>query len=240
MLLLVATAPFLGLTAAAGYDEVEVVNPGKIEVEVKVAGEVPKLPPQEVFKHQEYCGKSVADERLLVGPGGALQNAIVHLDGVKAGKAIDRAHDIALDNRHCAFVPHVLTASVGQTLAIHNGDPFLHDAHAWLGARTLFNRAIVKERTVRERLDDAGLVHINCNVRHTWMHAYVYVGDNPYHGVTGADGRLVLENVPPGLYTLGVWHEMLGNVDREVSVSAGQTSTLKIELAAEAKETTAP
>jgi hypothetical protein len=72
------------------------------------------------------------------------------------------------------------------------------------------------------------------------MHAYLYVADNPYHGVTGADGRVVLEDVPPGVYTVSVWHEMLGNVDREVSVSAGQTSTLKIELAAEAKETVAP
>ena len=78
---------------------------------------------------------------------------------------------------------------------------------------------------MREPLDDVGLVHINCNVRHTWMHAYVYVADNPYHGVTGADGRLVLEDVPVGRYTLSVWHEMLGSVDREVSVSSGQTSS---------------
>jgi plastocyanin len=240
MLLVIVTAPFLGWTAAAAYDEVQVSNPGRIEVEVKVAGEVPKLPAQEVFKHQEHCGKTIADERLIVGPAAELQNAIVSLAGVKAGKAIDRAHDVALDNRRCAFVPHVLTASIGQSLAIHNGDPFVHDAHAWLGTRTLFNRGIVKDHTVRERLDDPGLVHINCNVRHTWMHAYVYVSDNPYHGVTGANGRLVLEDVPPGRYTLSVWHEMLGDAEREVSVSAGQTSSLKIELTAEAKETAAP
>ena len=220
MLLVLIATTFLAAGTAAAYDEVEVANPGRIEVVVHVGGAVPKLPPQEVFKHQEYCGKSVADERLLVGKDGALQNAIVHLGGVKAGKAIDRARDVALDNRHCAFVPHVLTATVGQTLAIHNSDPFLHDAHAWLGTRTLFNRGIVKDRTVREPLADVGLVHINCNIRHTWMHAFLYVSDNPYHGVTGTDGRLVLEDVPPGRYVLSVWHEMLGSVEREVSVSS--------------------
>src|SRR5262249_23213026 len=120
----------------AAYEESAVANGGRIEGEGKGAGEVPKLPPQAGYKEKDYCGSSVDDERLLVGKGGALRNAVVALREVKAGKPIDREHDVVVDNRKCAFVPHVLSATRGQTLAIRNDDPFLHDAHAWLGTRT--------------------------------------------------------------------------------------------------------
>jgi hypothetical protein len=45
--------------------------------------------------------------------------------------------------------------------------------------------------------------------------------------------------VPPGNYTLTVWHEMLGSVDREVSVSGGQVSKIDVELSAEASDSAA-
>ena len=96
-------------------------------------------------------------------------------------------------------------ASIGQTLEIENQDPFLHDAHAILGPDTLFNLAIPKGRTVHHVLDTVGTAHVNCNVRHTWMHAHLFVTDDPYHTVTDPSGRFVLDDVPPGTYTIAVW-----------------------------------
>ena len=216
--------------AAAEYREVNVDNGGSITGHVHVTGEVPALPPQPVFKEQEVCGTTMRDERLIVGSGGALRNAVVHLTEVKAGKAVPRERPVALENAKCAFVPHVATAAVGQTLTIHNSDPFLHDAHALIGARTLFNIAVPKGKTVRKPLAYPGLIHINCNVRHTWMHAYLFVAEHPYHAVTGDDGGFVLDGVPPGKYTLSVWHELLGSVEREVEVQSGKVATADIAL----------
>jgi hypothetical protein len=216
--------------AAADYREMPVADGGSISGSVLVAGDVPVLPPQPVYKQLEVCGTSVADQRLVTGPGGALANAVVALVDVPAGKPVARDRPVVLDNVKCAFVPHVRSASVGQTLEIHNSDPFLHDAHAWLGTRSLFNVGILPGHTTRRPLADPGLVHINCNVRHTWMHAYVFVADDPYHAVTGADGRFVIDDVPPGTYTLRVWHELLGSVERQVTVQAGKTATVDVAL----------
>lgn len=216
--------------AVADYREVPVANGGTISGVVLVAGEVPALPPQPVFKQLEYCGATVADARLIVGPGGVLANAVVDLADVSAGKPVPRDRPVVLDNVKCAFVPHVRSATVGQTLEIHNSDPFLHDAHAWLGTRSLFNVGILPGHTAHQTLADAGLLHINCNVRHTWMHAYVLVADNPYHTVTGEDGRFTLDQVPPGTYTLRVWHELLGSVDRPVTVEGGKTVRVDMAL----------
>jgi hypothetical protein len=215
--------------AGADYREVPVADGGAVSGAVLVAGEVPGLPPQPVFKELKFCGEAMADERLVVGPGGVLANAVVDLIEVPAGKPVPR-DPVMLDNSKCAFVPHVRSATVGQTLEIHNSDPFLHDAHAWLGTRSLFNVGILPGHTTHQPLADAGLIHINCNVRHTWMHAYVFVADDPYHAVTGADGRFTIDQVPPGTYTVRVWHELLGSIDRPVTVEGGKTAQVDFAL----------
>jgi hypothetical protein len=222
--------------AIAAYREIPVQNGGSITGRVRVAGEVPALPPQPVFKQQETCGATVPDERLVTGANGALRYAAVSLTDISAGKAVPRDRAVVLDNVKCAFVPHVAAASVGQMLNIHNSDPFLHDAHALLGERTLFNVAVPKGMTVRKPLAYAGLIHINCNVRHTWMHAYLLVADHPYVTVTDAAGQFVLDGVPPGTYTLRVWHELLGSSERQVTVEAGKPTTVDIDLQAVAAE----
>jgi hypothetical protein len=85
-------------------------------------------------------------------------------------------------------------------------------------------------------LSDPGLVLINCNVRHTWMQAYVFVGENPYSAVTDGAGAYSLEHVPPGTYTMTVWHELLGSVDRRVTVETGKPIRVDVDLPAAAAE----
>ena len=236
VVLMVSSCLLIAWPVAAQYREVVVDNGGSITGHVRVSGEAPTLPPQPVFKEQEVCGTTIRDERLVVGSGGALRDVVVHLTEVKAGKAVPRGRPVVLDNVKCAFVPHVATATVGQMLDIHNNDPFLHDAHALLGARTLFNVAVPKGKTVRKPLAYSGLIRINCNV-HTWMHAYLFVAEHPYHAVTGDDGGFVIDGVPPGTYTLSVWHELLGSAERAVEVQSGKATTAEITLSAAASET---
>jgi hypothetical protein len=222
--------------AAGAYREMPVQDGGSITGHVRVLGDVPVLPPQPVFKQQETCGKTVPDERLVVGAHGALRYAVVTLTDIEAGKPVPRDRPVVLDNVKCAFVPHVVAGSVGQMLNIHNSDPFLHDAHAMLGERTLFNVAIPKGMTVRKPLAYAGIIHIHCNVRHTWMHAYLFVADHPYDTVTDETGHFVIDGVPPGTYTLRVWHELLGSSERKVTVQAGKATIVDVDLQAVAAE----
>ena len=231
--IVVAAAGMLVLAAVAptrAYEERPVADAGSITGSVRLIGEVPVLPPQPVYKQAEYCGEAVRDDRLVTGNDGRLANAVVALTDIRSGKAISRDVPAKLDNVKCAFVPHVVAAVVGQTLEIHNDDPFLHDAHAWLGTTTLFNVAIPKGRTVSRTLDKPGIAHLNCNVRHTWMHAYLYIAENPYFAVTGPQGEFSLDGVPPGTYTVQIWHELLGTTQRQVTVESGKPTHLDVEL----------
>jgi hypothetical protein len=52
------------------------------------------------------------------------------------------------------------------------------------------------------------------------------VTDNPHHARTGTDGRFEIRNVPPGTWTLRVWHETIGEQRIVVEVVPGRPTDL--------------
>ena len=207
---------------------------GTVAGVIRLDGAAPTRPPLPVYKHPEVCGASVPDDRLVVGPGGGLRFAVVTIEGVRNGSRPERDAVHALDNRQCRFEPHVQVAEVGQWLDISNSDPILHNADARVGTETLFNLGLPPGRRVRRPLARSGRIAITCDVRHTWMSAFVVVTDHPYHTVTDAYGAYEIRDVPPGSYTLSVWHEELGTREAPVTVEAGGTAT--VDVAFPAKE----
>ena len=202
---------------------------GTVSGTVRLGGMPPPRPALQVFKNREVCGDSVPDDRLVVGPSRGLRYAVVTVEGVHGGRKPERDLTVVLDNRTCRFEPHVQTAEVGQWLELRNSDPVLHNADAWLGKNPLFNVALPPARRVRKPLASAGLITVTCDVRHTWMSAFVVVAEHPYHTVTDAYGAYEIGELPRGTYALGVWHELLGTTQRQVTIEPGQTTTVDVE-----------
>jgi hypothetical protein len=50
------------------------------------------------------------------------------------------------------------------------------------------------------------------------------VADHPFYAVTDGQGEFVLDNLPSGRYTLRIWHESLGTLRKDVTVSDGVTA----------------
>jgi len=201
---------------------------GTLRGNVRLAGTPPARPALEVFKNPEVCGSSVPDDRLLVGGDGGVRYAVVTVEGITTGKTAERDRTIVLDNRGCRFQPHVQTAEVGQWLELQNSDAVLHNADARIGTETIFNVALRHGQKIRKPLARAGLVAITCDVRHTWMNAFVAVTKNPYHTVTDASGAYEIRDLPPGSYTVRVWHEELGTQQQPITITAGGTATADV------------
>lgn len=213
---------FLPLSAH-GYEEIAVSNGGTISGLVKVQGKVPQLPPLSVSKAKEVC-KNVPNEGLVVGPGQGIRYAVVTLEGVTKGKAVEREVVHELDNVRCRFVPRVQAASIGQFLLIKNTDPILHTAHAYFqDGQPHFNVGLYPGKVSRKPLISPGIVKILCEV-HPWMSAYIAVTDHPYHAVTDVYGEYDIRDIPPGTYRVKVWHETLGAEERQIEVKVGATS----------------
>lgn len=210
---------------ASGYEEMTVIKGGTIKGIVKVEGVVPKPPPLAVLKFKDVC-KDVPNEQLVVGPERGLRYAVVTLEGVTRGKAVEREAVHELDNVMCRFVPHVQAASVGQFVVLKNTDPILHTAHAYFkNGQPQFNVGLYPGRVSRKPLVTPGVVKIVCEV-HPWMSAYLVVTDHPYHAVTDVYGEFLMTDVPPGTYQLKVWHETLSTQHKRIEVKAGASHSV--------------
>ena len=212
-----------------GYEEIAVTNGGTISGFVKIEGKFSKPGFLQVTKNREVCGK-VSNESLVVGVGHGVRYAVVTLEGVNRGKAVEKEAVHELDNVKCRFVPHVQTASVGQFLMLKNNDAMLHTAHAYMPeGQPHFNVGLYPGKVSRKPLVSPGIIKILCEV-HPWMSAYVVVPEHPYHAVTDVYGEYLIGDVPPGTYRLKVWHESLGTQEKQVEVKSETTSRVDFTL----------
>jgi len=204
------------------YDEIVVKNGATIRGVVRIEGKTPKPAPLQITKYKEFC-KDVPNETLVLGPGQGVRYAVVTLEGIARGKAVEKESSHELDNVNCRFSPHVQAASVGQFVLFKNSDPIMHTAHGtFSGDQPQFNVGLFPGRVSRKPLVTAGLVKIKCEV-HPWMSAYIVVTEHPYHAVTDAYGEFLINDIPPGSYRIKVWHESLGTEEKSVEVKAGAT-----------------
>ena len=212
------------------YDEIIVNDGATIRGVVKVEGNLPKLPPLRITKNKEFC-KDVPNESLVVGPRQGVRYAVVTLEGITKGQALEKESEHELDNVKCRFIPHVQAASIGQFVVLKNSDPILHTAHAFFaGAQPGFNVGLYPGRVSRKPLIAAGLVQIRCEA-HPWMNAYIMVTEHPYHALTDAYGEYLITDIPPGNYKLRVWHESLGVLEKNVSVKTGDSQDVEFVYA---------
>ena len=203
------------------------IGTGSVKGKVAALGDYQAARPHPVFKSRSFCGPSVLNETLLIGKGGALRHAVITLHEVdRAARAgVGR---VTLDNKNCAFAPHVQVATVGSELLLKNSDPILHTVHARIGGETLFNVGLPQWRQVIKRLDRVGVMRINCDVLHTWMSAVIVVTDTPYFAVTDETGRFSIGGLVPGRYEIEVWHERLGSQSMGFAVVGGTSRFIEL------------
>ena len=225
-LILILSVPFAA--NAAKYAEEAVSNGGTIHGVITYQGAV-KMRTVLPTKDKEVCGSTRKIPLVTIGEGGAVQDSVVYLKDVATGKAWPEMGRPVINNVGCIFKPHVQVARRGK-VDIHNSDPVLHNTHGFYGKATAFNVALpFKDARVTKTLKRIGPVRTDCDA-HGWMLGWVIVVPNPYFMQTGTDGMYTISDVPPGDYTLVVWQEMLGETEVPVTVSAGATTELSIEL----------
>jgi hypothetical protein len=166
-------------------------------------------------------------------------------DMVKAAK--EKAHFPSVDQPHCAFIPHAMTAfagyrtpasatkkptSTGQKLIINNSSMIAHNTK--YGE---FNQSVpagAKDKEAELVVGDKP-VKVGCDV-HPWMNAYVLALDHPYAAVTNEKGEFEIKNVPAGKVMVIVYHPQAeydsagGAKGQEIELKDGDNAPKNFEI----------
>lgn len=232
-----------GLALLAGpvfWNAVEAQEPkrsGAIEGNVIFKIDVPQPERIKVTRNADVCGAHQVSEELIVSDENrGLKNVAVLLLGLE-GTSPPKSAAIGLDQKGCAYHPHVQITTAGASLTIENSDPTFHNVHAYhleneFKKPTLFNMAQPAGSPAARQtvvLEKTGVVEFNCDV-HPWMKAYIVVHENAYFALTDEKGHYAISGIPPGEYTLRIWHEALGELDQPVTIEAGKTLALDFPI----------
>lgn len=159
-------------------------------------------------------------------PSGVAAGAVVYLEDISTGRLLLGRTNSAypgpakhlqvggvIEWRGCRFHPAVqVTAPIGSVLALATADEAIH-------VRATRVNGSARERLWSIALGGPGAVHEQLLAREGVIElraerstgpsagsAWVVVAPHPYFAVTDERGRFALEEVPPGTYTLVVWH----------------------------------
>lgn len=225
-----AALMFSPLSSLLAYEGGAVSDGGTISGVVNFKGAAPAPKKLEITKDKEVCAKSAKNDPSLIVSGGNLVNAVVSITDVKKGKKME-LQKVTLDQNGCEYKPHVLAFVAGSSVDIVNPDGILHNIHSYSKVNSPFNMAQPKfKKTITVKIDKPEVIKLQCDV-HGWMSGWFFVTENPYFSVTDNSGSFKLTDVPPGTYTIEVWHETLGKQTQKVTVKPKEEVKVTFEMA---------
>jgi hypothetical protein len=164
-------------------------------------------------------------QSLVPSRAGGVGNSVVWLAGVTQGPRDDAPRRVRVLLDGCRLEPRVQRVAAGGTVMLTSRDAMMTrlqfldlDGGSASRGTVLFNDAgqVVPSSEAAQR---PGLVLIRDDL-HPWVRGYLAVTPHPFVAVTAADGLFRFDNVPPGQYTLVVWHERFGTKQQRIRVDA--------------------
>ena len=212
---------------------------GNITGTVMYEGDAPARPELTANK-DDHCIKTVKgtkSEALVVSKGKGIKNVVIYAR-VRGGKVTLPENNPVMDQKDCAYYPHVLVVPVGATVDLTSRDPVAHNVHSHAQKNEAVNTLIPKPGVVvPHKIEKAEEIKFTCDI-HAWMTGYIVAVPSNFYTVTGgkddkgewlsadayeksADtGKYTLENVPAGRARVVAWHEDLGRANKTVEVPA--------------------
>ena len=205
---------------------------GSVAGSVKLDG-APPVDSTPITVDPKVCGSRVPSP-IDATPNG-LGDVIVWIADAKTGKELPVTRRIELSSEDCELDPRVQATVSGSTVNVFNDDKALHKL-VFLDAATgdtiqrmpFFNngQVVASEKLAKH----AGIVEVRC-VQHPWSRAYIATFDHPYFAVTEKDGKFAIDSLPPGKYTVNVWHEgMKQPLSQQVQVDANGSAKLDLSV----------
>lgn len=214
--------------AKKDYTEIEVAEGGTVIGNVKYMGDLATLG-LNLYREWELSDTSkIPSEKLIFSKiNNGLKNAIVSINDITQGKK--RVIPIirpVIDQQNNIFIPHVIAILTGTTIDILHGDEGMHNIHTRSIKNQPFNLGTTYKQRISRKFDYPEIIKLSCDL-HKYAYAWIVVLDDPYFDVTDRNGYFEICDIPPGTYKFQVWHEELGNLEKEVTVHPKEITTVE-------------
>ena len=223
-----ATAPAAGAGGTATPDE---ANGGTITGKVAFTGDKPKMATLDMSANpacdRAHKGSPAKSEEVVVNDNGTLKYAFVWVkSGLPDKNWQVTSTPVTLDQNGCMYKPHVIGVMAGENIDVKNSDPTNHNIHPQPTVNQEWNesQAPGSEDKMKTFARQEVMIPVKCNV-HPWMRSYIGVVSHPFFAVTGDDGTYTIKGLPPGTYTIQLWHEKYGTQEQQVTVGAKESKT---------------
>jgi plastocyanin len=223
-----------GSAGAASYAVLEggVENGGTVSGRIILDGPPPAPKMLTIDEDVEVCGDDRPSEELVVSDSGGIKNAVISIDDVTSGKEWSLPDEFVYDQKNCSFNPRVLIIRPKVSVVVLNSDPVGHNFHTI--SRGIYNinkkmKAEASFTVAKNKIRRPGIVRAKCDI-HSWMQGWWVVAKTPYTVRSDGDGDFSITNIPPGTYTLKIWHEKLGETEQTIVVKASETTETDVIL----------
>jgi plastocyanin len=202
---------------------------------LKIKGELPKR--RKIGTNADpkcaatHGGDGIYTDEIVADAAGNIQWGFVYVkEGLGEEKFTAPKTPVIVEQKGCRFEPHTLGVMVGQELMFRNQDPLMHIVHVTPRSNKEFGFSQARQGEERAKVFTAKeTIRLFCDV-HPWMVAWVVVMEHPYYAVTGPSGKYQIKNLPPGKYTIEVWHESYKPVTQEIEVKGKEAKTANFVL----------
>lgn len=165
--------------------------------------------------------------------GFKLQEAVIYLQS-KAPPvepaSTKRQIGATINQKDKVYTPHVVAIPAGSIVEFNNSDAELHNVHSESTENPEFNAASVPGGApVKKFFPKSEVVKLTCNV-HPDMLAFIVVCPDAHFAMANTTGAYEIAGVPPGQYTVTLWHEKFEPVSQEISVKAGEKLAVNFPL----------
>lgn len=183
-----------------------------------------------VSRDQHICGDSARVTE--ASPA----HVLVWIDGITAGKPLPEIRRDEIVIQQCRYSPRVLGVIAGTTINVKSRDKLVLTSRFYQeGApepvaevHTVDDGQVVPSEKIAGK---PGIVEIRTPQK-PWIRGYIAVFDHPYFAVADEAGRFTIDSLPPGTYTVKVWHERMDKpTEQRVVVGSGGTGQLELRLA---------
>lgn len=152
---------------------------------------------------------------------------VVYIMNPPPASKSSRPRTATLDQRHQAFHPHVLAILTGTTVKFLNSDRVAHNVFSLSPTKSFDLGRIAPDTSGQMTFEKPGVVEVLCGF-HSRMLAYIRVMEHPYFAVPDAQGRFIIQDVPPGTYQLRIWHESLGEISKEIRLPTDRSAPIQL------------